>query len=106
AALAAADQVIEHGLRARRLQLLRVPFAKLRPLCGVVLVPLPQLARRRDLFGPRVQMRIGLRETAWPEPVNEHAVAVGWRVRLVGSLGRNHRYSSTGSVERPCWRGL
>jgi len=64
-------------------QLVQVTAAELAELGRVVPVPLAQLGGRRDVLGPLVQVGRVLAQAPRPDPVDEHAGAVGRRRRVV-----------------------
>ena len=73
-------------LRLLRRQLAAVATAELGEAGRVVAEPLPQLGARRELARPLVEAGVLARDAARPEPVDQHAVAVGGGRRLVGAL--------------------
>jgi glycine/D-amino acid oxidase-like deaminating enzyme len=64
-------------------ELLDVPLSELREAGGVVPKPAPQLRARGKLFRPLVETCVRARHSSRPEAVDQDAVAVGRRRRLV-----------------------
>src|SRR5271165_5775044 len=61
------------------------------PLIGAGMVPAAQFVGRREFAQPFVESGALLRETAGPEAVDEHALAVGPRWRFIHAFDR-HRH--------------
>src|SRR5262249_36088990 len=69
-----------------RAQLGAVARAELRVALRIVREPLAQRRARRDVARPGIERRLALAETARPEPVDQHAVAVAGRRVVVDAF--------------------
>ena len=78
-------------LGGRRLfQFFQIAKLELAPAFRVVAEPFAKLAAGRNLLAPFVEGQRLLPDAARPQPLDEHAISVAARSRLVGSLQLDH----------------
>src|SRR3954468_16580809 len=94
----AGDTTCELGhcpARRRGAKLALVAFTELVKPLGVVTEPAAKLVARRHVLEPLIDVRVGLAQSAWPQALDQHAVAIAARRRLVCSLEPDHESPKT-----------
>src|SRR5207244_10938139 len=89
AATCPAHELAQHFAGGRRAELLLVPGQEGSPPPRIVAEPAAQAVARRKHLRPDVEPQLLPAKPPGPQPIDEHAIAVPWRGRLVGALDPN-----------------